>query len=87
MLIFELQNAPSCTDLNLYLHKFPGGNTPGPQNWGGGEPTSSVSASTVPLIQSFRVRRRPLPPIRSPNMQRDFTTRGYIFLYFWCYYT
>ena len=74
MLIFELRNAQSCTDLNLYLYKFPGGNTPGPQNWGGGKPTSPRCARPppAPLILSFRIRRRPLPPIRSPNMQRDF---------------
>jgi len=81
MLIFKLQNAPNCTDLNLYLHKFPGGNTPDPK-------TEEVIS---PLSLGVRVHRptyselpRPLPPIRSPNMQRDFTNPIYIyiFLYF-----
>jgi len=62
------------------------GNTPVPQNWGGGNP--------LPL--GMRVHRptyselpRPLPPIRSKNIQRDFTYPSYvyIFVYFWCYYS
>jgi len=67
MLIFKLQNASNCTDLKLYIHKFPGGNTPGPQNW--------VGVSPLPL--DARVHRptyselpRPLPQLQgrlSPN--------------------
>ena len=51
-------------------------NFPGPQNWGG----------VSPLFLGARVYRptylelpRPLPPIRTPNMQRDFTNHSYIY--------
>ena len=54
--IFKHQNAPNCTDSNLYLHKFPVGNTPGPHNGRAYAHFPSVRASTVPLIQSFRGR-------------------------------
>jgi len=58
-------------------------------------PDTKTGEEVSPLPLGARVHRptyselpRPLllPLIRSPNMQRDFTNRSYIFLYFWCYY-
>ena len=79
-LFFKLRNAPNCTDLHRYFHKFPGGgDTPGPQNWEGGKPTSYRRARPpFHLLKACAAAA----PIKSPNMQRDFTNPSYILLYF-----
>ena len=69
----------NCTDLNLYLHKFPGGNTPDPQTGEGVSPLSLARASTV-HSHLFRASAAAAPSY--PNMQHDFTNPNYIFLYF-----
>jgi len=74
---FKLQNAPNCTDLNLYLHKLPGGNIPDPKT---GEGISPLSLGASVHRQTYPELPRPLPPIRSPNMQRDFIPTPAIFL-------
>ena len=69
MLISKLQNAPSCTGLNLYLHKFPGGNTPGPQNRGGGKPTFSWCARPPShLFSAFVAGRCPQLEVQTCNV-------------------
>ena len=52
--------------------------TPGPQNWGGGKSTSPWRARTPSHLLSELPW--PLPPIRCPNMQRDFTNPSYIYI-------
>jgi len=59
---------------------------PRPQNWGGGKPTSPRRVRPPShLFRAFAAAA----PIKSPNMQPDFTNPSYIyiFLYFWCYYS